>query len=38
MINRVLISVKGVVFIITMALVTPYVNLAQLSSPVGGEL
>lgn len=37
MINRVLISIKGVIFIATMTLVTPYLNFTQLISPAGGE-
>jgi tyrosine-specific transport protein len=38
MVNRVLISVKGVIFILTMSLITPYVDVQQLSSPSGGGL
>ncbi len=38
MVNRVLMSMKGIIFIFTMSLVTPYVNFSQLVSPSGGEL
>jgi tyrosine-specific transport protein len=36
MINRVLISVKGVIFIISMTLVTPYIDLQNLFGPSSG--
>lgn len=38
MINRVLISVKGVIFIVIMSLITPYVDLQQLASHTEGSV
>lgn len=35
MVNRVLISIKGVIFIITLSLITPYVDLQKLMNPEG---
>lgn len=35
LVNRVLISIKGIIFIISMTLVTPYIELQNLASPTG---